>query len=255
MITIHFYCSYSLSPEGYCHGVLAYPSAENNGFYVLSPPKDNKTVQFVRTAFQSGFITRVRGWIPDTESYVYLVKRYQYSYQNNHADIGKDVSINMAFEFDNIDEYKRFFTSFDGMRKDENAGLKRKLADLIHADYSIPDYALNIQKESLDDFMAEMLGSQPDARLDKTLEKTFYHTLSAQTNYTNELRRLFCLNNGQIARNEKLYVYSKKNKSDENAGKSPITSLKDFSVIIALIIFLLILLALSVLRNRVGNEI
>ena len=209
-------------------------------------------VYHIRGFMSCFFFTRF-GTCP--ESYVYLVKRYQYSYQNNHADIGKDVSINMAFEFDNIDEYKRFFTSFDGMRKDENAGLKRKLADLIHADYSIPDYALNIQKESLDDFMAEMLGSQPDARLDKTLEKTFYHTLSAQTNYTNELRRLFCLNNGQIARNEKLYVYSKKNKSDENAGKSPITSLKDFSVIIALIIFLLILLALSVLRNRVGNEI
>ena len=215
MITIHAYCSYRLSPVGYHYGVLRYPVSGGGDYCALAPPEKSPATRFVKTAFDNGFISNVRGKIPGTESYVFLVKRYHHSYPEGHADIGKDVNMNMAFEFDEFNDYKRFATSFYRKLNDDEAELKRKMADLIHPDYAVPDYALNINRENLDAFMSEMLNAQSDAQPGDPIEKTAFFVLSAQKDYCDELTQLFALDSVYYGvyrsrSNDKKYMYAKK---------------------------------------------
>lgn len=211
MITIHIYCSYRLSPVGYHYGVLRYPVSGGGDYCALAPPEESPATRFVKTAFDHGFITDVRGKISASNSYVFLVKRYHYSYPKGHADIGADVSMNVAFEFSEYTDYKRFAASFRQKREDNEAELKRRMADLIHPDYAVPDYALNIKRENLDAFMSEMLDSQSNAQPGDPIEKTAFFVLSAQKDYSEELGRLFDLDGVYRSRsNDKKYVCSKK---------------------------------------------
>lgn len=211
MITIHAYCSYRLSPVGYHYGVLRYPVSGGGDYCALAPPEESPATRFVKTAFDHGFITDVRGKISGAESYVFLVKRYHHSYLEGHADIGKDVNMNMAFEFDEFNDYKRFATAFYRKLNDDEAELKWKMADLIHPDYAVPDYALNINRENLDAFMSEMLNAQSDAQPGDPIEKTAFFVLSAQKDYCDELAQLFDLDGVyRSPKNDKKYVYPKK---------------------------------------------
>ena len=208
MITLHVYCSYRLSPVGYQYGVLRYPVSGGDNYCALAPPEANPATRFVKTAFDYGFITNVQGKVPNSNSYVFLVKHYQHSYSEGHADIGKDVAMNMAFEFEKPDEYTRFVTSFKRKLKDDEAKLKRVMADMIHPDYAVPDYALNINRKNLVAFMDEMLDSQSDAQ---PSENTVFSVLSAQKDYCEELAQLFGLSGVYRSRsNDKKYVYPKK---------------------------------------------
>ena len=215
MITIHAYCSYRLSPVGYRYGVLRYPVSGGGDYCALAPPEESPAMRFVKTAFDNGFITNVRGKIPGTESYVFLVKRYHHSYLEGHADIGKDVSMNMAFEFGEFNDYKRFTTSFNRKLKDDEAELKREMADMIHPDYAVSHYGLDIRREKLDAFMSEMLNTQSDAQPSDPIEKTAFYVLSAQKDYCEELTQLFGLDSvyygvHRSRSNDKKYMYAKK---------------------------------------------
>lgn len=215
MITIHAYCSYRLSPVGYHYGVLRYPVSGGGDYCALAPPEESPATRFVKTAFDNGFITNVRGKIPGTESYVFLVKRYHHSYLEGHADIGKDVSMNMAFEFGEFNDYQRFAKSFERKLNDSEAELKRQMADMIHPDYAVPDYALNINRENLDAFMSEMLNAQSGAQPGDPIEKTAFFVLSAQKDYCDELTQLFGLDSVDYGvhrspSNDKKYMYAKK---------------------------------------------
>ena len=215
MITIHAYCSYRLSPVGYHYGVLRYPVSGGGDYCALAPPEESPATRFVKTAFDNGFITNVSGKIPDSNSYVFLVKRYHHSYPEGHADIGKDVNMNMAFEFSEFDDYKRFATSFDRKLKDDESELKREMADMIHPDYAVSNYALDIRREKLDAFMSEMLNAQSDAQPSAPKEKTAFYVLSAQKDYCEELTQLFGLDSVSYGvyrsrSNDKKYMYAKK---------------------------------------------
>ena len=211
MITIHVYCSYRLSPVGYHYGVLRYPVSGGGDYCALASPEESPATRFVKTAFDNGFITKVIGKIPDSNSYVFLVKRYHYSYPEGHADIGKDVSMNMAFEFSEAGDYNRFVLSFDRELNDDEAELNRKMADMIHPDYAIPDYALNINRENLDAFMSEMLNAQLDAQSSDPIKRTSFFVLSARKDYSEELGQLFGLDGvDRSKKDDKRYMYGKK---------------------------------------------
>ena len=239
MTAIHVYCSYRLSPVGYQYGVLRCPASGNGNAGNLSPPEKNSVTDFVTKAFDHGFITGVSGKIPvsDSSRYILLVKKRHYSYPEGHQDIGKDVMLNLAFEFDDFDEFRRFATAFETANSENASLLDQRMADLILPDYNAPTYGLKIHSEKLNAFVEKMKTGQPAPKTEELRDNTEISVLSASKDYNSELERLFHLQPDRLSRNNKTYMYGKK-----KAGKPPHLPLLPIFLIIMALLALLVFL-------------
>lgn len=201
MLKVHAYCSYKLSPSGYNYGTFSRGDASDE-FYELS--SEGKS-EIVAKAFETNYISKLSGKIPDSCNYIFLIRKYKHSY-DNHDDFGKTVYINIAFEFDIYNEYNRFIASFGDV---EYGCMCERLADFIVPDSSVSLFALKINKARFDKFMEEMLVSDPIKDVNKEcIEIT---TISSSVDYHNKICDLFSFDADRLSRGYGgSYVYTEK---------------------------------------------
>ncbi len=187
MITVHVFCSYKLSSSGFQYGTFVYNPDENGEYYYLS---DQYKSSFISTSFNYDLVRRVCGKLPaDTsnQSYIFLFKKISYVYGDEHEETGKDVTMNMAFEFDDFSEFSVFISAFVKEEKQNIKKLSHELANCIIPDFSVEKYKLSINKKYFDIWMKDKLQSikiNKDSDLKKEIRIT---VLSNQSDYCKEL--------------------------------------------------------------------
>ena len=138
MIIVHTYCSYKLSPSGFQYGTFEITDNESEDMYYLS---DEKKDSIVSSAFDYGIVKRLKGKLPNKNTYIFLFKKISYTYDSEHDDVGGDVSLNMALEFDDFMQFICFSNGFEKYEKNTPLELARSLADCIKPDITITKYA------------------------------------------------------------------------------------------------------------------
>ena len=191
MIRVHAYCSYKLSPSGFQYGTFDITDDVNEGMYYLSD--DNKDA-IVSSAFDYSIVKRLKGKIPNKSTFVFLFKKISYTYDSEHDDVGGDVSLNMAFEFDDYKQFALFSNGFESYEKNDPLELARILADCIAPDISITKYKLSIHKKNIDDWLKLMIVNQQNIETD--LSRLQWQlgiiTDSNEKNlYSNDLQEIF----------------------------------------------------------------
>lgn len=147
----YIYCSYKFSPVGFQMGTIEYnPSSVED--YI---PNNDSLDKFVVTAFEQGIVRKVYGLNPNNSKFVYLVKDMKKSnvVDDNEGEI--DIYMNLAFEFDNFDDYKNFSTNFDNLS--EQAA--EECSKFIAPDRSVKTYALKVKFAEFNSFIERMLVS------------------------------------------------------------------------------------------------
>ncbi len=187
MITVHVFCSYKLSSSGFQYGTFVYNPDGNGKYYYLS---DQYKIPFISTSFNYDLVRRVCGRLPavtDNQNYIFLFKKISHVYGDEHEETGKDVTINMAFEFDNFSEFSIFTSVFAEEEKQNIGKLSKELADCIIPDVSVGKYKLSIDKRHFDIWLKDKLR---DIKTDKyyELKKEIRITvISSQSDYCSEL--------------------------------------------------------------------
>ena len=87
---------------------------------------------------------------------------------DKNDDVGGDVSLNMAFEFDDFMQFVAFTNEFESCENNDPSKLARQLADCIVPDFSITQYKLTINKKNIDVWLKLMIGSQLNKGSDLT---------------------------------------------------------------------------------------
>lgn len=159
MIRVHTYCSYKLSSSGFQYGTFDITDDVTEGMYYLSD--DNKD-SIVSSAFDYSIVKRLKGKIPKKNTFIFLFKKISYTYDSEHGDVGGDVTLNMAFEFDDYKQFILFSNGFESYEKSEPLELARLLADCIAPDISITKYKLSIHKKNIDDWLKLIICNQQD---------------------------------------------------------------------------------------------
>lgn len=191
MIIVHTYCSYKLSPSGFQYGTFTITDNGNEDMYYLS---DAKKDSIVSSAFDYSIVKRLKGKIPKKNTFIFLFKKISYTYNSEHDDVGEDVSLNMAFEFDDYKQFVSFSNGFESYEKNEPLELAKLLADCIVPDISITKYKLSIRKKNIDDWLRLIIDNQQDKGTDesKLQGKLGIITDSYEKNlYSNDLQEIF----------------------------------------------------------------
>lgn len=187
MITLHIYCSYKLSTGGFQYGTFQFTPQSNGTRYFLT--EENK-LEIVSTAFDYSYIKKIKGKIPQKDSYLFLLKKINYQYEDDHNDFGRDITMNMAFEFDEFNEYTSFIHSFEESKKNSPKQLARELADCIIPDISITKYKLSIDKTKFDLWLNSKLNqnksSQNNTNTSKRPTSLFITTDSSEKDFYRE---------------------------------------------------------------------
>lgn len=165
MIRVHTYCSYKLSPSGFQYGTFNVTDDVTEGMYYLS---DENKDSIVSSAFDYSIVKRLKGRIPKKNTFIFLFKKIFYTYDSEHDDVGGDVSINMAFEFDNYNQFVAFSNGFENYEKNEPLELARLLADCIAPDISITKYKFTIHKKKIDDWLKLMIHNKQNIGADQS---------------------------------------------------------------------------------------
>lgn len=191
----YVYCSYKFSPVGFQIGTIKYDAAQKN-FYV---PTQNNLDNFVIRAFEEGIVRKVYGLIPDSNKYIFLVKKLQ---QNNVDDPNEgmiDFYMNFAFEFDNFNDYNNFCGNFNKLLEEGTAA--EECAKFIVPDRQVETFALKINAEAFNSFIKEML-DKADGGQDA--KKIFVDVISAKLDES-KLQETFGCDFGKS--DEKKFVY------------------------------------------------
>ncbi len=187
MITVHVFCSYKLSSSGFQYGTFVYNPGGHGECYYLS---DKYKVPFISTSFNYDLVRRVCGKLPNhmnSQNYIFLFKKISYIYGDEHEETGKDVTVNMAFEFDNFSEFSVFIAAFSKEEVQNREKLSKELANCVIPDFSVEKYKLYIDKKHFDIWVKDKL---QDIKIDKdiNLKKEIKITvLSNQSDYCDEL--------------------------------------------------------------------
>lgn len=187
MIIAHIFCSYTLSSSGFQYGTFVYNPDETGECYYLS---DKYKVPFISTSFNYDIVKRVCGKLPADKgnpNYVFLFKKISYVYGDEHEETGKDVTMNMAFEFDNFSEFFAFISAFLKEEKQNIEKLSKELANCVIPDFSVEKYKLFIHKKHFDIWIKDKLQdvkTDKDSNLKKEIKIT---VISNQSDYCNEL--------------------------------------------------------------------
>lgn len=185
MIKVHVYCSYKLSSSGFQYGVFEYLPYEDKKSYLLS---DEKKLPIISSSFNYGIVKRVIGKLPNEKKYIFLFKKLSYVYDKEHEDVGGDVMMNMAFEFDKFKEFSLFVSSFESEEKNNKEKLAEELADCIQPDISIETYKLSINKTKFDIWLQEKLSGKENDNHKRYNDKILIFTNSKETDYKAELQ-------------------------------------------------------------------
>lgn len=187
MITVHVFCSYKLSSLGFQYGTFVYSPDESGDYYYLS---DQYKIPFISTSFNYDLIRRVCGKLPletDNNNYIFLFKKISYVYGEEHEETGKDVTVNMAFEFDDFSEFSVFASAFLNEEKQDMKKLAKELANCVIPDVSVEKYKLLISKKYFDIWVKDKLQYikvDSDCNLKKEIKIT---VISSQSDYCSEL--------------------------------------------------------------------
>lgn len=196
---VHVCASYKRSPVGFQPGSFIWQK-NTLPYYNLSNCKGNEILYQV---FEQGFINGMKGKLPNTTKYVFLIKDVEYSY-DNHEEFGRDVYGNLIFEFDNLKEYSLFVS---GYQSTDSSLSSRMIADFIVPDRTNKQYALHIDAALFDKFVEKVhCNSQTESMANDSFEVS---TISANTRYDEQLNKLF----GVVFEKEGyVYVYPPKKK-------------------------------------------
>lgn len=189
----YVYCSYKFSPVGFQMGTIEYDAAQKN-FYI---PTQTGLDDFVVTAFERGLVSKMYGRIPDGDKYIFLVKNLkQYDIDDpNEGTI--DFHMNFAFEFDNFSDYNNFCGNFNALIEDGDAAAE--CAKFFVPDRTVETFALKIDAEKFNSFIAKMLCAGDGGQVDK---KIFVEVISAKLD-ASELRKLFGYDFGKTSDSKK----------------------------------------------------
>lgn len=191
MIRVHTYCSYKLSTSGFQYGTFDITNDIDESMYYLS---DENKDGIVDAAFDYSIVKRLKGKIPKKNTFVFLFKKISYTYDTEHDDVGGDVSVNMAFEFDNYKEFVSFSKEFENYEKNKPLELAKLLADCIAPDISITKYKLSIHKKNIDEWLRPMINIQQNIGADQSRlqGRLGIITDSNEKNlYSNDLQEIF----------------------------------------------------------------
>lgn len=191
MIRVHAYCSYKLSPSGFQYGTFDITDDVNEGMYNLS---DENKDAIISSAFDYSIVKRLKGRIPKKSTFVFLFKKVSYTYDSEHDDVGGDVSLNMAFEFDDYKQFVLFSSGFESYEKNEPLELAKILADCIAPDISITKYKLSIHKKNFDDWLRLMIDNQRDIETDQSRLQWQLGIITDSNEknlYSNDLQEIF----------------------------------------------------------------
>ena len=191
MIRVHAYCSYKLSPSGFQYGTFDITDDANEGMYNLS---DENKDAIISSAFDYSIVKRLKGKIPKKSTFVFLFKKVSYTYDSEHDDVGGDVSLNMAFEFDDYKQFVLFSNGFESYEKNEPLELAKILADCIAPDISITKYKLSIHKKNFDDWLRLMIDNQQDIETDQSRLQWQLGIITDSNEknlYSNDLQEIF----------------------------------------------------------------
>lgn len=197
----YVYCSYKFSPVGFQIGTIKYDAAQKN-FYV---PTKNNLDNFVVKAFEEGFVRKVYGLIPNSDKYIFLVKKLQ---QNNVDDSNEgmiDIYMNFAFEFDNFDDFNNFCGNFNELLEEGTAA--SECAKFTVPDRQVETFALKIDAEAFNSFIKEMLSKSDGRQVDN---KIFVEVISAKLDES-KLQETFKRDFGKSG--EKKFVYPAEKKT------------------------------------------
>lgn len=191
MIKVHSYCSYKHSPSGFVYGSFEVGEKTDNADYYLSDENNNSIVQ---TAFENGIIRRLCGKIPDSHNYIFLIRKLKYNYGNDHSDIGREVQMNFAFEFDSFSEFLSFICGYYSNEEQDAPALNHQLADCIIPDKSVDTYKYRISKNALTSWITSI--KQPLSNVENEQNKKYKNSIyitasSANTDYTEQIQDLF----------------------------------------------------------------
>ena len=267
MIIVHAYCSYKLSPSGFQYGTFEITDNEKEDMYYLS---DEKNESIVSSAFDYGIIKRLKGRLPNKGSYIFLFKKISYTYDNEHDDIGGDVSLNMALEFDDYKQFICFSSRFEKYERDNPLELAKSLADCISPDIKITKYKLTIRKNNIDNWLKSILGNLQDI---ETNESRLKHYLTILTDsfeknlYCKELQEIFNFDTTNSHGDEveimhlegAWYIYPKKKRSEPLIRQfQQIVNHKHLLLkilVLVLIVFLIVTMMIIILKIKNSNNI
>lgn len=267
MIRVHAYCSYKLSPSGFQYGTFDITDDVNEEMYYLS---DENKDAIVSSAFDYSIVKRLKGKIPKKSTYVFLFKKISHAYDSEHDDVGGDVSLNMAFEFDDYKQFVLFSNAFESYEKNEPLELAKILADCIAPDISITKYKLSIQKKIFDVWLRSMIDNQQSIETERSRLQWQLGIITDSNEknlYSNDLQEIFNFDtineNGDEVGIKHLegamYIYPAKKKESFQVRKSLPPKQKSNRLlkilVITLIVTLIVVLLIMISINNHVNAI
>lgn len=197
---VHVYASYKRSPVGFQLGSFSYVKDQMEN-YALSFCQGSKIIYNI---FEQDFITKAYGRFPCSNSYLFLIKDLEYTYEN-HEEFGKKVYINIAFEVSDPVEFSRFVSGYNAYS--ENV-IAKKMADFIIPDEGNKEYALVIDAKGFNRFVNELL-NKPISQVSDIEHFELVTKVSSRTSFDEKVTNIFNLT---FERDGNKYYYPPKKK-------------------------------------------
>jgi len=242
---IYVYCSYKLSPVGFKLGTIDYNCDKDEDFCYL--PKDENINCYVEKAFCEGIIKKISGKLPNSEKYIYMIKKIHYTNTNSSEDMGSNKKGNFAFEFDSYDEYKMFS---DKPNIDKLAEIMDKF---IVPDLNVEEnsYALKIKHKELTEFI-NLLKNDKSKHQRKDDKDDFVVELRSKSDYIQKISNIFDL---QFSKSDYEYIYNPNNKdmknnlSEKKKKRTILIRVKAAAIILAILMLIVLLIKLILLMT------
>ena len=234
MCELYSYCSYKGSPVGFRIGKT---KVENEIELTLC---DDNINQFIRKSFESGMITCVFGKLPNSDKYVYLVKKLEYTGNNGESII----YMNFAWIFSDYEKYISFVSGIKDLSDDKISEIMYKI---IEPDSNDENFALKINGKKLvnaiknissEDVMNERDSRSRDSLCVKVVSKSI------------DEKRINELYNGLY---EEKFAFIKHKNSDydyELKKKNPTNKDKNIAIIGLLILIVIIVMMVAMIKRH-----
>ena len=247
-----------------------FPEHDVEGFINSIALSDENKDAIVSSAFDYSIVKRLKGKIPKKSTYVFLFKKISHTYDSEHDDVGGDVSLNMAFEFDDYKQFVLFSNAFESYEKNEPLELAKILADCIAPDISITKYKLSIQKKIFDVWLRSMIDNQQSIETERSRLQWQLGIITDSNEknlYSNDLQEIFNFDtineNGDEVGIKYLegamYIYPAKKKESFQVRKSLPPKQKSNRLlkilVITLIVTLIVVLIIMISINNHVNAI
>lgn len=244
MIKAYIYCSYKLSPVGFKLGVIDITNNQTDDFI----PEYKNIDNFIKNAFYQGMIKCVFGKIPQNNRYTVLIKKLRFQGDKFRQ---ADKYMNIAFEFDDFEEYKIFAGNIYNLYGSQYEGLIQRIASFIIPDGTVESYALKIDAKGINDFKDDMLRSD-DIRcdikkyIDDSENKTYIETIY-EINGTEDIIQMFeiDLNTYHVRKVKQELYYICEGKLDFKSKKKFLPNLIIISGIVLSILTVWLILCLN----------